>query len=59
MLNNKDKNPYFKHYKEGKITFIPSYKFDLGTDVYDTSKKQRTPSWTDRILYWIDDNYCK
>lgn len=34
---------------------MPSYKFDIGTDLYDTSKKQRTPSWTDRILLWADE----
>jgi len=43
-------NEVLKDYTEGTITFLPSYKFDNGTDVYDTSKKQRTPSWCDRIL---------
>lgn len=34
------------------VRFAPTYKFDVGTeDVYDTSAKRRTPSWTDRILY--------
>ena len=29
-----------------------TYKFDVGTqDVYDSSAKRRTPSWTDRIVY--------
>jgi hypothetical protein len=36
---------------EGKITFIPTYKFDLNSDVYDTSEKQRVPAYTDRVLY--------
>ena len=26
------------------------YKFDAGTNVYDTSEKQRVPAWTDRVL---------
>lgn len=30
--------------------FPPSYKYDLGTDVYDTSDKQRVPSWTVRCV---------
>ena len=41
----------FKNYREGDIRFLPTYKFDLGTDTYDTSKKQRTPSWCDRVLF--------
>lgn len=38
-------------YKESKISFPPTYKFDKGTDIYDTSKKQRVPAWCDRIVY--------
>jgi hypothetical protein len=38
-------------YLEHSITFPPTYKFDLNSDEYDSSKKARTPSWTDRILF--------
>ncbi|OWB61676.1 phosphatidylinositol phosphate phosphatase activity protein [[Candida] boidinii] len=38
-------------FKEMKINFIPTYKFDKGTSDYDSSEKQRVPSWTDRIIY--------
>ena len=38
-------------YKEAPISFRPTYKFDEGTDVYDSSSKQRVPSWCDRVLY--------
>ncbi|KAE8601152.1 hypothetical protein XENTR_v10013556 [Xenopus tropicalis] len=45
------KGSIFKGFKEGEIHFRPTYRFDIGSDVYDTSKKQRTPSYTDRVLY--------
>ncbi|GJN94692.1 hypothetical protein Rhopal_007783-T1 [Rhodotorula paludigena] len=41
----------FQDFEEAPITFPPSFKFDVGTQIYDTSEKQRVPSWTDRILY--------
>ncbi|CAO1634899.1 unnamed protein product [Parajaminaea phylloscopi] len=41
----------FVGYHEGALTFPPTYKYDVGSDVYDTSEKQRIPAWTDRILF--------
>lgn len=41
----------FTDFNEGKITFLPTFKFDKGTSNYDTSHKQRVPAWTDRILF--------
>ncbi|CAG8435695.1 6208_t:CDS:10 [Diversispora eburnea] len=41
----------FTEYIEGPITFFPTYKYDDNSDNYDSSEKQRIPSWTDRILY--------
>src|SRR5579859_7057601 len=41
----------FPFYSEGRVTFLPTYKFDVGTDDYDTSEKNRIPAWTDRILW--------
>lgn len=41
----------FYGFKEGPIKFYPTYKFDKRTSNYDTSEKQRVPSWTDRIMY--------
>ena len=41
----------FPGFAEGKINFPPTFKFDKGTEHYDTSHKQRIPAWTDRILY--------
>lgn len=40
----------FPFYSEARILFPPTYKFDLGSDNYDTSEKGRIPAWTDRVL---------
>jgi endonuclease/exonuclease/phosphatase family metal-dependent hydrolase len=40
----------FPFYSEARITFMPTYKYDLGTDTYDTSEKARIPAWCDRVL---------
>lgn len=40
----------FRFYSEARITFAPTYKFDNGSDQYDTSEKARIPAWTDRVL---------
>lgn len=49
----REKGGILKRYTEAAIKFAPSYHFDVGTDRYDTSEKQRVPSWCDRIL-WRD-----
>ncbi|KAI4820593.1 hypothetical protein KUCAC02_028566 [Chaenocephalus aceratus] len=41
----------FKGFQEAPIHFLPTYKFNVGCDVYDTTSKQRTPSFTDRIVF--------
>ena len=41
----------FRGYSEDAIKFPPTYKYDPGTNQFDTSSKQRVPSYTDRILY--------
>ena len=35
----------FQDFQEGRIKFKPTYKFDVGTNTYDT-KKLRIPSYT-------------
>uniref|UniRef100_A0A914Y664 Inositol polyphosphate-related phosphatase domain-containing protein n=1 Tax=Panagrolaimus superbus TaxID=310955 RepID=A0A914Y664_9BILA len=39
----------FHDFKEGIISFPPTYKFAVGTQTY---AKHRVPSYTDRILFW-------
>ncbi|KAL7784914.1 Endonuclease/exonuclease/phosphatase [Trichoderma ceciliae] len=39
-------------WREGPISFLPTFKYDVGTfGLFDTSEKQRAPSWCDRVLY--------
>ncbi|KAJ5899822.1 hypothetical protein N7495_004566 [Penicillium taxi] len=41
----------FQFYSEGSIQFAPTYKYDVGTENYDTSDKGRIPAWCDRVLW--------
>ncbi|KAM4746663.1 phosphatidylinositol polyphosphate 5-phosphatase type IV [Anableps anableps] len=41
----------FKGFQEAPVHFFPTYKFDIGCDNYDTTSKQRTPSYTDRVVF--------
>ncbi|XP_050699164.1 phosphatidylinositol polyphosphate 5-phosphatase type IV-like isoform X7 [Eriocheir sinensis] len=47
----RQKGEAFSEFEEGSISFPPTFKYDPGTDHYDTSSKQRVPSYTDRILF--------
>ncbi|XP_046470067.1 inositol polyphosphate 5-phosphatase E isoform X2 [Neodiprion pinetum] len=38
-------------FKEGAIMFPPTFKYDPGTQNFDSSNKQRIPAYTDRILF--------
>lgn len=59
----KEQGNVFNDFTEGDITFPPTYKYDLFSEDYDTSEKQRAPAWTDRVLWrrrknpQDDDNY--
>ncbi|TKS78666.1 Phosphatidylinositol 4,5-bisphosphate 5-phosphatase A [Collichthys lucidus] len=53
----KDSETVLEGFHEGPLKFPPTYKFDVGTDTYDTSGKKRKPAWTDRIL-WRLRAYC-
>lgn len=53
LLVARRRNPAFRlrAFDELPIGFPPTYKYDVGTDNYDTSEKRRSPAWCDRLLY--------
>ncbi|KAI0157356.1 Endonuclease/exonuclease/phosphatase [Xylariaceae sp. FL1272] len=53
LLVARRRNPAFKlrAFEEMPIQFAPTYKYDVGTDDYDSSEKKRSPAWCDRLLH--------
>jgi len=55
LTNQRIARRAFAGFEEGPVNFHPSYKYDPGTDVFDTSEKRRSPAWCDRILWRSGD----
>lgn len=47
----KNNNRAFVGFQEPDICFLPTYRFEVGTVIYDRSEKKRVPAYTDRVLY--------
>ncbi|GAB1213176.1 hypothetical protein ATERTT37_002325 [Aspergillus terreus] len=51
-LQQEKQKAFHEGWREGDISFLPTYKYDVGSVAkFDSSEKQRGPSWCDRILY--------
>ncbi len=48
MKKDKKQKGILCNYKEGTLTFAPTYKFKIKEEEYDD---KREPSYTDRILF--------
>ncbi|XP_035224469.1 synaptojanin-1-like [Stegodyphus dumicola] len=51
LINQRQAGQVFHDFIEAPINFPPTYKYDVFSDDYDTSEKNRIPSYTDRVLY--------
>jgi len=51
-MQQKARKAFENGWREGPITFLPTYKYDVNTvGVFDSGEKKRGPSWCDRILF--------
>lgn len=58
LIQEKKDGNAFSRFKEGELTFAPTFKYTPGTHHYDRPKqvtKQRIPSWCDRIQ-WVGED---
>lgn len=52
LLQMQTGKAFHEGWQEGSIQFLPTYKYDVGSiGEFDSSEKQRGPSWCDRILF--------
>jgi len=59
IIEKRAKNA-FDGWEEAKIDFAPTYKYQPGTNVYETreDKKRRCPAWCDRVQWRGEDIKC-
>lgn len=56
----KKQKAFHEGWREGPINFLPTYKYDVGrVGLFDSSEKQRSPSWCDRILFRTRHDYTE
>ncbi|KAK2962460.1 putative Inositol polyphosphate 5-phosphatase OCRL [Blattamonas nauphoetae] len=55
LLLHRLMNSAFSSFNEMRITFPPTYRYNSGTYVFDTSHKLQFPAWCDRILFHTSD----
>ncbi|CAH8616520.1 unnamed protein product [Heterobilharzia americana] len=51
LLKQFENRKAFEGFHEPVINFAPTYKFDMNSNIYDSSDKNRVPSYCDRILW--------
>lgn len=49
-MNQQRSRLAFEGFQEAPIRFKPTYKYDNNSQQYDSSEKNRSPAWTDRVL---------
>ncbi|KAK2749823.1 hypothetical protein FQN57_005237 [Myotisia sp. PD_48] len=58
QIQQKGNKAFHEGWCEGPVEFLPTYKYDIGLiGKFDSSEKQRSPSWCDRILFRTRNDY--
>ena len=56
LYQERQRKKVFLGFKEGKISFLPTFKYDKRSNAFDSSSKYRCPAYCDRILYYYDSS---
>ncbi|KAK9710674.1 hypothetical protein K7432_008278 [Basidiobolus ranarum] len=51
LNEQKRKGLAFGNFEEGELRFVPTYKYEIGSEILTANEKKRVPSWCDRILW--------